>query len=140
MVWFLFLHILEVFLLVYFGVCVQVEITKLIPWSIDETTPMEPENSHGDDQPLLGGEGDVSGGERPYGEDANSDGDCEDNVDFLGATEHVIRSRQKLNCVASVSSLRIKPVQISQHHIPLCRMVAMRMVRPCLPSDLTKLE
>ena len=101
---------------------------------------MEPENSHGDDQPFLGGEGDASGGERHYEEDENSDGDCEDDVDVLGATEHVIRSRQKLNSVASISSLRIKPLEISRHHIPLCRMVAMPMVRPCLASDLTKLE
>ncbi len=63
----------------------------------------------------------------------------EDEV-TLGASEDVIRSRQKLNAVATIASLRLHPVNISRHHIPLCRMVSMPMVRPTLGCDLTKLE
>jgi hypothetical protein len=58
----------------------------------------------------------------------------------LGASEDVIRSRQKLNAVATIANLRFQPVHISRHHIPLCRMVVMPMVRPTLSCDLTKLE
>lgn len=69
-----------------------------------------------------------------------SDEIVEDDEVLLGASEDIIRSRQKLNYVATISSLRLQPTDISRHHIPLCRMVAMPMVRPCLTSDLTKLE
>ena len=46
----------------------------------------------------------------------------------------------EIKFVASISSLRIKLVEISRHHILLYRMVAMPMVRPSLASNLTKME
>ena len=54
--------------------------------------------------------------------------------------EDDIRSRQKLNSVATISSLRFQPLSSSRFNIPLCRMLAMPMVRPTLSSDLGKLE
>ena len=54
--------------------------------------------------------------------------------------EDDIRTRQKLNSVATISRLRVQPLSSSRFPIPLCRMLAMPMVRPTLPSDLAKLE
>jgi hypothetical protein len=54
--------------------------------------------------------------------------------------EDDIRTRQKLNSVATISRLRVQPLSSSRFHIPLCRMLAMPMVRPTLSSDLAKLE
>jgi hypothetical protein len=51
-----------------------------------------------------------------------------------------IRSCQKLNSVATISRLRVQPLSSSRFNIPLCRMLAMPMVRPTLSSDLSKLE
>lgn len=59
--------------------------------------------------------------------------------DFSGDVD-AFRGRQKLNSVATLSSLRMKPSSVSRFFIPLCRMVAMPMVRPTLQSDLIKLE
>ena len=58
---------------------------------------------------------------------------------FLG-DEDEIRSRQKLNSVATITSLRVQPISSSRFSIPLCRMLPMPMVRPTLASDLAKLE
>ena len=54
--------------------------------------------------------------------------------------EDDIRTRQKLNSVATISRLRVQPLSSSRFPIPLCRMLAMPMVRPTLPNDLAKLE
>jgi hypothetical protein len=54
--------------------------------------------------------------------------------------EDDIRTRQKLNSVATISRLRFQPLSSSRFPIPLCRMLAMPMVRPTLTSDLAKLE
>ena len=62
-----------------------------------------------------------------------------DDVHFLG-DEDEIRTRQKLNSVATITSLRVQPSSSSRFSIPLCRMLAMPMVRPTLASDLAKLE
>ena len=62
-----------------------------------------------------------------------------DDSQFLG-DEDEIRTRQKLNSVATITSLRFQPIISSRFSIPLCRMLAMPMVRPTLTSDLTKLE
>ena len=62
-----------------------------------------------------------------------------DDAHFLG-DEDEIRARQKLNSVATISSLRFQPLSSSRFCIPLCRMLAMPMVRPTLASDLSKLE
>ena len=58
---------------------------------------------------------------------------------FLG-DEDEIRTRHKLNSVATITSLRFQPISSSRFCIPLCRMLAMPMVRPTLASDLAKLE
>jgi hypothetical protein len=60
--------------------------------------------------------------------------------DQFGDDEDEIRTRQKLNSVATISSLRFQPSTVSRFSIPLCRLVAMPLVRPTLQSDLDKLE
>ena len=62
-----------------------------------------------------------------------------DDIQFM-ADEDEIRNRQKLNSVSTITSLRFQPVSSSRFCIPLCRMLAMPMVRPTLASDLAKLE
>ena len=62
-----------------------------------------------------------------------------DDAHFLG-DEDEIRTRQKLNSVATITSLRFQPITSSRFSIPLCRLLAMPMVRPTLASDLAKLE
>ena len=54
--------------------------------------------------------------------------------------EDDIRTRHKLNSVATICLLRVKPLSSSRFNIPLCRMLAMPMVRPTLSTDLAKLE
>ena len=63
----------------------------------------------------------------------------EDRETYEG-DEDDIRSRQELNSVATISRLRVQPLSSSRFNIPLCRMLAMPMVRPTLSSDLSKLE
>ena len=62
-----------------------------------------------------------------------------DDAEFVG-DEDEIRIRQKLNSVSTITSLRFQPISSSRFSIPLCRMLAMPMVRPTLTSDLAKLE
>jgi hypothetical protein len=62
-----------------------------------------------------------------------------DDAHYLG-DEDEIRTRQKLNSVATITSLRFQPISSSRFGIPLCRMLSMPMVRPTLSSDLAKLE
>ena len=62
-----------------------------------------------------------------------------DDAHFLG-DEDEIRTRQKLNSVATITSLRFQPISSLRFSIPLCKMLAMPMVRPTLASDLAKLE
>ena len=99
---------------------------------ISQTPEQDPMEDNPGPQPSLGG-----------GEEDSSDHDAdeaEDDEALLGTSEDVIRSRQKLNAVATIANLRLQPVNISRHHIPLCRMVSMPMVRPTLACDLIKLE
>ncbi len=63
----------------------------------------------------------------------------EDDAKFQG-DEDDIRTRHKLNSVATITSLRFQPTSSSRFNIPLCRMLPMPMVRPTLSSDLSKLE
>jgi hypothetical protein len=63
----------------------------------------------------------------------------EDEAQFIG-DEDEIRTRQKVNSVSTIASLRFQPITSSRFCIPLCRMLAMPMVRPTLSSDLAKLE
>ena len=69
----------------------------------------------------------LEGKEESFGDDAKFQGDEDD-----------IRTRQKLNSVATITSLRFQPISISRFSIPLCRMLP--MVRPTMLSDLAKLE
>ena len=76
----------------------------------------------------------------------NSEEVQDEDEDMLGdrdtyeGNEDDIRSRQKLNSVATILRLRVQPLSSSRFNIPLCRMLAMLMVRPTLSSDLGKLE
>jgi hypothetical protein len=63
----------------------------------------------------------------------------EDDSQFM-VDEDEIRNRHKLNSVSTITSLRFQPISSSRFCIPLCRMLAMPMVRPTLASDLAKLE
>ena len=62
-----------------------------------------------------------------------------DDAHFLGDDDE-IQTRQKLNSVATITSLRFQPITSSRFSIPWCRLLAMPMVRPTLASDLAKLE
>ena len=62
-----------------------------------------------------------------------------DDAHFQG-NEDEIRIRQKVNSVATITRLRFQPNSSSRFTIPLCRLMAMLMVRPTLASDLAKLE
>ena len=78
----------------------------------------------------------------PESSDEGQDEDEEglgDKDPFDGDVDE-LRSRQKLNSVAMISQLRVHPLCSSRFNIPLCRMVAMPMVRPTLSTDLAKLE
>ncbi len=54
--------------------------------------------------------------------------------------EDELRRLQKVDSVATIASLRMKPDELFRLRIPLCRLVAMPMVRPTLSCDLVKLE
>jgi hypothetical protein len=71
--------------------------------------------------------------------DAEDDEESQEEEQY-GLDEDAIRSRQKLNSVATIASLRVQPLSCSRFPIPLCRMLPMPMVRPTLESDLSKLE
>ena len=58
----------------------------------------------------------------------------------FGDDEDEIRTRQKLTPLATISNLRFQPISVSRFSIPLCRLVAMPLVRPTLQSDLDMLE
>jgi hypothetical protein len=71
------------------------------------------------------------------GEDQN---ESHNNDESFGDDEDEIQTRQKLNSVATISSLRFQPILVSRFSIPFCRLVAMPLVRPTLQSDLDNLE
>jgi hypothetical protein len=77
-------------------------------------------------------------GQPEVGEPLN-DQDLEDDIDY-SISEDDLRLQQKVNSVAAINSMRMRPVPKSRMRIPLCRMVYMPMVRPTLDSDLKKLE
>ena len=66
--------------------------------------------------------------------------ESQNDDEHFGDDEDEIRTRQKLNAVAIISNLRFQPISVSRLSIPLCRLVAMPLVRPTLQSDLDKLE
>jgi hypothetical protein len=51
-----------------------------------------------------------------------------------------IWATRKVNSIATIEALRLKPSSLSRIWDPLCRMVAMPIVRPTLSSDLASLE
>jgi hypothetical protein len=51
-----------------------------------------------------------------------------------------IRVSRKVNSIATIEALRLKPSSLSRMMVPLCRMVAMPIVQPTLSSDLASLE
>ena len=57
-----------------------------------------------------------------------------------GLIEDELRRIQKGDSIDILSELRMKPEELFRLHIPLCRLVAMSMVRPTLACDITKLE
>jgi len=54
--------------------------------------------------------------------------------------EDELQRLQKVDSVATIASLRRKPEELSRFKIPLCRLVAMPMVRPTLSSNILKLK
>jgi hypothetical protein len=61
-----------------------------------------------------------------------------DEEDELSADQ--IRVSRKVNSIATIEALRLKPSSLSRMMVPLCRMVAMPIVRLTLSSDLASLE
>jgi hypothetical protein len=76
------------------------------------------------------------------GDDDDMDNVIEHDEEFKVEfnSEDALRRAQKVNSVASITNLRLKPHSISRLRIPLCRLAQMPMVRPALQCDLTKLE
>jgi hypothetical protein len=77
-------------------------------------------------------------------EDAQPSIDAEEDDDdeSVGVAEEdelstdQIRATKKVNSIATIEALRLKPSSLSRMRISLCRMVAMPIVRPTLSSDL----
>jgi hypothetical protein len=77
-------------------------------------------------------------------EDAQPSIDAEEDDDdeSVGVAEEdelstdQIRATKKVNSIATIEALRLKPSSLSRMRVPLCRMVAMPIVRPTLSSDL----
>jgi hypothetical protein len=51
-----------------------------------------------------------------------------------------IRVSRNVNSIATIEDLRLKPSSLSRMAVPLCRMVAMPIIRPTLSLDLASLE
>ena len=87
-------------------------------------------------------EGDKADDENVTGDDGEPDSlevqDLDD--DEKGLTEDELRRIQKGDSINILSELRMKPEDLFRLYIPLCRLVAMPMVRPTLACDITKLE
>jgi len=54
--------------------------------------------------------------------------------------EDEIRRLQKGDAVETISTLRVKSDELFRLQIPLCKLVAMPMIRPTLSYDIKKLE
>ena len=72
------------------------------------------------------------------GEDTMGVDDADDEE--KGLTEDELRRIQKGDSIDILLELRMKPEDLFRLHIPLCRLVAMPMVRPTLACDIMKLE
>ena len=89
----------------------------------------EEEGNEADEDIVDGGDG---------GPDTLEVQDLDDNE--KGLTEDELRRIQKGDSIDILLELRMKPEDLFRLHIPLCRLVAMPMVRPTLACDITKLE
>src|SRR5579875_1824715 len=76
--------------------------------------------------------------EEEYAEEEVAEDEMEEEDKDLD--EDALRAYYKVDSVKTIASLRMKPEQLFRLQIPLCRMVAMSMVRPTLACDLKKLE
>jgi len=54
--------------------------------------------------------------------------------------EDELRRLQKVDSMATITSLKMKPDRYSRMHIPLCRLVPMPMVKLALSSDIQRME
>ena len=90
---------------------------------------LDEEGKEADDENVFGGDG------GPHSLEVE---DLDD--DEKGLTEDELRRIQKGDSIDILSELRMKPEDLFRLHIPLCRLVAMPMVRPTLACDITKLE
>ena len=72
------------------------------------------------------------------GEDVLEVQDLED--EDKGLTEDELWRLQKGDSIDFLSDLGMKPEELFRLHIPLCRLIAMPMVRSTLACDITKLE
>ena len=77
--------------------------------------------------------------------DIGSDSEASDADELQPAVvseedEDIIRRKQNIDFVTTISSLRIRPHNLSRMAIPLCRLVPMPMVRSTLECDLDELE
>jgi hypothetical protein len=71
--------------------------------------------------------------------DENADESAKvDEEDELSTDQ--IRASRKVNTSATIEALCLKPSSLSRLPIPMYRMVAIRIVRPTLSSDLVLLE
>jgi hypothetical protein len=70
----------------------------------------------------------------------------EDNDESIGVDEEdelsadQIRATRNVNSIATIAALRLKAFSLSHMLVPLCRVVAMPIMRPTLSSDLASLE
>ena len=107
----------------------------------DEDTVFDTPGVYRIGQPEIGDEeeGEEAGDNRgDGGEDALEVQDLED--EDKGLTEDELQRLQKEDSIDILSDLRMKPEELFRLHIPLCRLIAMPMVRPTLACDITKLE
>ena len=109
----------------------------------DEDTVFNTRAAYKTGQPCIGDEeGEEANDDNVDGNDGGPDllevQDLDD--DDKGLTEDELRYIQKGDSIDILSELRMKPEELFRLHIPLCRLVAMPMVRPTLAYDITKLE
>jgi len=65
--------------------------------------------------------------------------EIQEKTDMDFASKDYFWRAQKVNSIASIATLRMKPHSISPLEIPLCRLVVMPMVRPALQSNIARL-
>ena len=106
---------------------------------IDLDTVFDTPNSQNRKQPDIeeGNELDESEGDE---EDMEFQVSMQEREEEKIMTEEELREIQKGDSIRILGELRMKPEDLFRMYIPLCRLVAMPMVRPALASDVGKLE